>query len=93
MKDNRATVDLDGARALLGPEGKPWGRNTVKRRAAKHPDFPKPMHDGYRLLWFVDELLEWKQRWLESLPRRQYTADHERGELGSKHKAEASAAP
>ncbi len=50
-------------------------RNTIKRRMARDPTFPQPLDDGYRLLWYVDELLEWKERWLASLPRRQYSAE------------------
>ena len=72
---NRPTVYTRGAREFLGPEGKPWGLNTLKRRMARDPTFPKPLDDGYRLLWYVDELLEWKERWLASLPRRQYSAE------------------
>jgi hypothetical protein len=26
-------------------------------------------------LWYADELMEWKLRWLASLPRRKYTAE------------------
>ena len=69
----RHTVDIHGAGAILGPEGKPWSRNTMKRRMAADPNFPKPVDDGWRLQWFIDELQAYKERW----PRRQYVAESE----------------
>jgi hypothetical protein len=68
MTDIRPTADIRLLGKMLGPEGKPLSRNTIKRRMAKDPDFPRPFHDGYRLQWFVDEAVAYK----ESRPRRQY---------------------
>jgi hypothetical protein len=70
MTEFRPTVDIHGAGEALGPQGKPWSRNTVKRRMMADPSFPCPFDDGGRLQWFLDELLGWK----ESRPRRQYVA-------------------
>jgi len=67
----RPTVDIHGLGAILGPEGKPWSRNTVKRRMAADPNFPKPVDDGWRLQWFVDEAQAYKEGW----PRRQSVAE------------------
>ena len=70
MTEFRPTVDIHGAGEALGPKGKPYSRNTVKRRMAADPSFPRPFDDGGRLQWFLDELLAWK----ETRPRRQYVA-------------------
>jgi hypothetical protein len=71
----RATVDIHGLGALLGPDGKPWSRNTVRRRMAADKNFPKPIYDGYREQWYVDEALAYKATW----PRRQHYEGSEAG--------------
>jgi predicted DNA-binding transcriptional regulator AlpA len=70
MIEIRPTVDIHGAGEALGPQGKAWSRNTIKRRMAADSSFPRPFDDGGRLQWFLDELLAWK----ESRPRRIYAA-------------------
>ena len=80
MTEFRPTVDIHGAGEALGPQGKPYSRNTVKRRMAADPSFPRPFDDGGRLQWFLDELLAWK----ETRPRRQYVAADARARVAAK---------
>ena len=72
MTDIRPTADIRLLGKMLGPEGKPLSRNTIKRRMARDPDFPKPFHDGYRLQWFVDEAVAYQ----DSRLRRQDGGEH-----------------
>ena len=88
MNDIRPTADTKGAGKILGPEGKPWSRNTIKRKGESDPTFPKPLHDGYRLQWFIDELVTWK----ESQPRRQYVFDSSRRPASLRGRATAASA-
>ena len=70
MSEHRTRVDIHGAGAILGPEGKPRARSTIYRDMENIPDFPRPFYDGYRLQWFADELYDY----IVSRPRRQYVA-------------------
>jgi hypothetical protein len=75
MIEHRVRVDIHGAGAILGPEGKPRARSTIYRDMEKNPDFPRPFSDGYRLQWFADELYDY----IASRPRRQYAALEDEG--------------
>ena len=72
----RETVGIKEAGKILGPRERPWSVNTIKRRMAKDPTFPKPWHDGFRLQWWVDELINWK----ETQPRAQHYRNDLHGE-------------
>ena len=71
MNDFRRTIDIKTLGTLLGVVGKPMSRNAIKRRMETDPDFPQPFDDGYRLQFYEDESVAYK----ESRPRRQYVAD------------------
>ena len=79
MPEIRTTVDIRGAGEALGPKGKPWSRNTIKRRMVADPTFPRPFDDGWRLQFFLDELLAWK----ETRPRREYVAADARARVAA----------
>ena len=64
----RITIDIHALGTLLGPDGKPWSRNTIRRRMAADKKFPKPIYDGYREQWYEDEARAYKAAW----PRRQH---------------------
>ena len=79
MIDTRTRVDINRVRQEVGPDGMPVSRSTIYRKLDNDPTFPRPLDDGYRLQWYLDEVREW----ISSRPRRQYRGNH----------GEAAAAP
>ncbi len=72
MTDTRTRVDINRVRKEVGPDGKPVSRSTIYRKLDNDPTFPRPIDDGYRLQWYLDEVCTW----IASRPRRQYRGNH-----------------